>query len=446
MDVGKKAGPWVFVGAMVLLPLSEWRFLQYQFFGARSFSLFHIIFLLVLAFLALDWKRWFSLCIPHLHVLRVIFLPLALFFLLLFVYPPWGLMVKTHGLGFSIIMMMGTMVALLGVPFFLFWKGTMIYTTFMFSIFLGPIIALTTSFIPWKPWLDLYDKTWFSDYSHGFNGYFSFPFLHPNHASFFVISIMFFLIGYLLSQRISGNTVFKGLATCMVIVETGMAIGLSGSRTGAICFIFLLSLYLAGYVLWFVWSREKIGKSAGLISPLYLVMGIVLSVALIGLNSDLVGPKRLSWLLDYNLSEIALGQADPARRAMWSLVGPLSDGEIDPLILEVEGFDAVAAVRKGGNLHSTFLDIYVWAGPIHAFCLLSFFLLLVGLSLQKLYYSWSSFHFPIFFALFAILLEILAYLYIQPVEYFAPLWVATGVILSCLLGYGQSAPENGKVT
>ena len=131
---------------------------------------------------------------------------------------------------------------------------------------------------------------------------------------------------------------------------------------------------------------------------------------------------------------------------MRSLVGPLSDGAIDPLALKIEGFDAIAEVGKGGNLHSTFLDIYVWAGPMHAICLLSFFLLLVGLSLKKLYYSWSSSHFPIFFALFAILLEILAYLYIQPVEYFAPLWVATGAILSCLLGFGQSAQENGKVT
>jgi len=39
--------------------------------------------------------------------------------------------------------------------------------------------------------------------------------------------------------------------------------------------------------------------------------------------------------------------------------GPLSDGAIGPLTLKIEGFDAIAEVGKGGNLHSTFLDIYV---------------------------------------------------------------------------------------
>jgi len=131
---------------------------------------------------------------------------------------------------------------------------------------------------------------------------------------------------------------------------------------------------------------------------------------------------------------------------MWSLVGPLSDRAIGPLILKIEGFDALAEVGKGGNLYSTFLDLYVWAGPMHAICLLSFFLLLVVISLKKLCYSWSSSHFPIYFALFAILLEILSYVYTQPFEYYALVCVATGIILSCLLGDGQNAPENGKVT
>lgn len=425
----------VLAASMGLLPVSEWRLIEYEFLGPRSFSIFHVMFLLYVALLLVDSKQCVEVWRRHLRPLLLIFTPLIMVLLALIVNPPVGVMVRSHSFTMSALITIGTLTGLMLMGWDALCRRLVAYVCGMLSLLMFPILALTTPLIWWWP-------NFFIDF--GYTSFFCYPFRQPNHASFFVLACILLLLGALLSGNPPLSSLRRAYVVGLGVAATVLAVALSGSRTGVGLFVALMVLYTIGYSLWFFFSRVGRWNLKQLISPAVIVAGLLLGgVAVlsnydVGLGKD--GIKRAAWILDYRFADIITGKADAARHALWTGALPFLRGSdfAHGADKPIEGFDAKAIIKVGGNLHSVLINLLVWAGPFVAICFSSFLLVITGLAIRKVYSSWRGALFPLYWACLMVVIEILAYMYIQPVEYFAPIWVSIGVILSLLL----LQPEN----
>jgi len=413
----------VFVTAMIFLPISEWRLIHYNILGERAFSPFHILFILAFLLFLVDIKkisrRWES----KRFILTLTFIPLGLMIVYMLIFPPFGLMITTHGLLFSFFMIFGTLTVLMNVNWEVLSKNLINYLCGMFAFLMIPLIAVITPFFEW--WWDIAPPL--------FSGWFAFPFLHTNHSSFFMLTGIILLLGLFSDKTSSQSLVIRFLAVVFITGAGGLAIAFSGSRTGFGLLILLIPTFLLGYGFW-AWVTKQPGKETVMLMG-GIIIGILLCVMGILSNSHTKNVDRISLIFGYNLHEVIIGKVDPARYAMWSQVLPdwIYPEGINEKIFKIEGFDALAEIKNGGNLHSIILSLYVWGGIFPAVCLLFFLVLIVFLASKQVYFHWTTPFFPFSWAILLIALEIVVFSYFQPFEYVAPMWVTVAVLLRFLI-------------
>ena len=416
----------VFALAMALLPISEWRIIKYQFYGPRSFSVFHVVFLLsVVLLLALEYKQCISAWKKRGVALMIVMGPLLLFFVAFIVRPPAAKMVTINGLFMSVLIMVGTFTSLMLLNWEDRKRSIRSYLYYAYALLIIPLVVLTSMYPSWHTWLH-----------YEFSGYFSFPFYNTTHSAFFVLTVMLLLSGMIFAFSRASSLMHDALHVTIVIAVSELAIGLAGNRTAVGLFPILFGVCFLGFTLWAHRSRLMLGGRRWVVLPSALLIGLLVGSFAVVDHANYSGVKRAAWMLDYRLVDVLTGRADEARHALWSKSLPLlaksswSQGAEKP----IEGFDAtLTASAEQGNLHSTIIDLYVWAGPIPAALFYTFLLIMTAFAVKRIIVSWNTHMFPLYWACLLVMIQIVVYTYVQPVEYLGPVWAAMGVVLSILL-------------
>lgn len=250
-----------FVAAMALLPFSEWRTIEYDFLGPRSFSVFHIVFIVFMGLLCLDGKRLLDVGREQWVRLSILLCPLLGTLVHLVLVPPDGTMVKAHSFAMSVLFAIGTLAGLMVIDYRKMIKWLFVYVCTMLSLLMIPTVLIVTGL--YFRWLKEIGEIFTLSYMHVDNWCFfaGLPFIHPNHASFVMLACLFLLIGILLSVMgpLSLRKTVYGLLSAVAATE--LAIAMLGSRTGAGLFAMLLPAFFGGLLVWSLFYHEWRGAT-----------------------------------------------------------------------------------------------------------------------------------------------------------------------------------------
>lgn len=421
---------WVLGAALAVLPLAESRNLEYHLFGSHSLSAFQAFFVLYLALFLADWRRYVGVLWKYRVALGVILAPLVVFLVGLVLIPPAGTVVRIQSFAMAVSFMVVILMSLLLMDWGDLQRRLVVYLCGMMSVMTIPVIG------PMLPWWEQMSPPLLA-----MN--FSFPFIYPSQAGFFVLTCMLFLVGALLSNMAPAALHLRSLAVMSALALTELAIALTGSRTCQISFIALVALYSVGYIFWWKIGRVHASIRLAVVSPLVLAWGLALGTVAVTsyfLNADTERKAMVMRLPGGHVMDSLSVKADPPRHAMWAgALEELGYGEWLPNAPRIKGFDRASMIASGKSFHSVYIDLYVYAGP---FAALSFFLFLAGIlafSVRQAYVSWASPLFPFFWACLMAVTEIMVFMFTQPAEYLASIWVVLGVILCFLIRWPEQS-------
>jgi hypothetical protein len=430
----EKGRLWVLGAALAALPFSESRVLEYQFFGPHALSAFQALLMLYLVLLLADWRRCVGVLVGrHRIAFGVICAPLVVFLVGLALSPSSETVVRIHSFATAVSYMVVILMALMLMDWDSLGRRLVAYLCGMMSVMTIPVIG---AMLPW--WEHISPPLFALN--------FSFPFMYPSQAGFFMITSMFFLAGALLSDMVRANLHLKSLAIISALALTELAVAMTGSRTCQVSFIALVALYSAGYLLWWRVGRVHVPVRLAVVSPLVLALGLALGAVPVTsyfFNVDEVRKAQVMRIQAGNLMDLVSVRADPPRHAMWAgALRNLSDGKWMQSAPRIKGFDRASMIGSGSSVHSVYIDLYVYAGPFAALVFVLFLAGVLALSIKQAYLSWRSPLFPLYWACVMVVIEIIVFLYTQPAEYLALIWVVLAVILCFLVRWPeQSAGE-----
>jgi hypothetical protein len=344
----------------------------------------------------------------------------------LLVTPPGGSMVTVNGYAMSIAIFAGSYLHIRLLPVERLFDGFLSYIAGMMTVLAFTVVAVTCNFSNWFDW---WPKI---NYGQHFHEYFSFPFLHTDHSSFYVGMATILFLGLVLSSPGRHPAWYSAAIIIAMVSLATLAIFLSGSRSGIVVFVAALACLITVYMVW-GWFSNGSRRPQWVWPVMALVVGVLIGSIAVRSNSDKPGVKRAAWLATYDLYDLVTARADPARHAMWSRVVPFlngsewSQGSDQP----IEGFDVESEVALG-NFHSMFINLFIWGGIIPGVSLVAFFLCLIATSVRSVLHMWNSTALPLLLACTILLCQALIFTVYQPFEYFAPLWVILGAVAAIL--------------